>query len=86
MTINLLVVTALLLADICVYVSPERFVLPALLGLGFELLLWSNLLMGISWWFSSRKSWCLVSFVAILLSGGNILRTFSRMTQAQRSS
>ena len=77
MTINLLVVTALLLADICVYVSPERFVLPALLGLGFELLLWSNLLMGISWWFSSRKSWCLVSFVAILLSGGNILRTFS---------
>ena len=77
MTINLLVVTALLLADICVYVSPERFVLPALLGLGFESLLWSILLMGISWWFSSRKSWCLVSFVAILLSGGNILRTFS---------
>ncbi len=77
MTINLLVVSALLLADACVFISPERFVLPALFGLGFEALLWACLLMGISWWFSSRKSWCLVSFIAIALSAGNILHTFS---------
>ena len=77
MTINLLAVSALLLADVCVYISPDRFVVPALFGLAFEFLLWGNLLMGISWWFSSHKSWCMVSFIAIALSVGNVLRTYS---------
>jgi len=77
MTLNLLAVGCLLLADCCVYLSPAKFVLPALLGLGFEVLLWINAVFAISWLFSHRKSWCAVSILGILLSLGNILSTFS---------
>jgi len=77
MTLNLLAVVILLLADCCVYLSPARFVFPALLGVGFEIVLWVNVVFALSWLFSHRKSWCAVSILAILLSLGNILATFS---------
>ena len=77
MSINLVVTCALLLSALGTYISPETFVVPSLLGIVFEPLIWVNLLMGISWWFSSHKSWCLVSFVALGICSGNILATYS---------
>lgn len=77
MSLNLLAVTGLLLADACVWLSPERTVLPALLGLGFEVLLWVNVVFAVSWLFSHRKSWCAVGIIGIALSAGNILNTYS---------
>lgn len=77
MTLNLLAAGGLLLADCTIFLSPARFALPALMGVGFAPLLWVNILFAISWLFSHRKSWCAVSIIAILLSAGNILRTYS---------
>lgn len=77
MSLNLLVAGCLLLADCSIWLSPSRFVFPALMGLGFEVLLWINVVFALSWLFSHRKSWCIVGFLAILLSSGNILRTYS---------
>lgn len=83
MTLNLLAASCLLLADCCVYVSPAKFLFPALLGVGFEVLLWTNVVFGISWWFSHRKSWCVVSILAIGLSMGNALTTYSHQFGGQ---
>lgn len=80
--LNLIVVVCLLLADICVVINPAKVALPALMGLGFEYLVWINLLFAFSWLFSHRKSWCSISFLALVLSASGLLSTYSHHSEA----
>lgn len=80
MTLNLLAIICLLLADCSVLIAPTSITLPAILGLGFEWLLLVNIVFSLSWLFSSRKSWSLAGLAALILSTGGILSTFSHHT------
>jgi len=80
MTLNLLAVVLLIAADASVFIAPVSTYFPAILGLGFEVLVVLNLLFALSWLFSHRKSWCVVSFAALLCSSSAILSTWSHGT------
>ena len=69
--INGLLVFGILLAYLCVYISPEKLWVPALFGLAYTILLLLNLLMIIAW--SIRKNvYFLLSLIAILLGWGHL--------------
>lgn len=73
---NLLLAGALLVADMSVYISPEHFRYPALLGIGFEWLVLANTLMAIVWLFTQRKSWCVLSILVLICSMPSITNTW----------
>ena len=77
MTCNLVAVAVLLTADLAAVVPPSKIQVPALLAIGFEALAMLNVVFAVSWLFSSRKSWCLVSVLALLLSLPGLRATFS---------
>lgn len=77
MTLNLLAMTLLLAADLAGLVPPTKLQLPALLAIGFEVLALVNAVFAVSWLFSSHKSWCIVSILALLCSSAQLRATFS---------
>lgn len=77
MTFNLLAVVGILLADCSLYLDPARFTGSAMMGLGFEWLLWANLFFALSWCVTHRKKYAFVSLLALLLSLPNVLHTYS---------
>ena len=77
MTLNLLAVALLLSADLAGLISPAKLQLPALLAIGFEVLALVNAFFAVTWLFSSRKSWCMVSVLALLISLTPLRATFS---------
>ena len=72
---NLLFVVALLLAGFSVFINPNTFELPSLLGLLFLPLLLINI-MYVLYWVLRLKWFFVLSFIAILLTGKNITNTF----------
>ena len=82
MTLNLLAVTLLLAADLAGLVPPTKLQLPALLAIGFEVLALVNAVFAVSWLFSSHKSWCVVSVLALLISFTPLRATFSHRMRA----
>jgi len=72
--INLLLAVALLLADISVYLSPEKSIIPAFFGLGFPYLFLANLGFVLLWIFKV-KWYFLFSLVILLFSWTNISNT-----------
>ena len=85
MTLNLLAVALLLWADLAAVVPPTRLQSPALLAIGFEVLAVGNIVFAVSWLFSSHKSWCLVSILALLCSSAQLRATFSLNTKTQEA-
>lgn len=77
MTVNLLAATALLMADLGMLIPPLSIHLPALMGLGFSVLFVTNIFFAISWLFTGRKWWSIVSGVLLLCSLGGVSRTWS---------
>lgn len=77
MTLNLLVVALLLWADLAAVVPPTKLQSPAILAIGFEVLAVGNVIFAVSWLFSSHKSWCIVSILALLCSSAQLRATFS---------
>ena len=75
MTVNLLAVMLLVLAGLSMVVPPNGggfllypfSLLPAVVGLGFEWLVYVNLFFALSWLFTHRKLWGLVSVLALLI-------------------
>ena len=75
MTVNLLAVTLLVLAGLSMVVPPNGggfllypfSLLPAVVGLGFEWLVYINLFFALSWLFTHRKLWGLVSVLALII-------------------
>lgn len=82
MTLNLLAVALLLSADLAGLVPPSRLHMPAILGIGFEALAILNAAFAVTWLFSSHKSWCTVSVLALLLSFTPLRATFSHRIQS----
>ena len=82
MALNLLAVTLLLAADLAGLVPPTKLQLPALLAIGFEVLALVNAVFAVSWLFSSHKSWCVVSVLALLFSFTPLRATFSHRMRA----
>ena len=76
MTFNLLAVTLLLLTVLAVHIPPEKAQLLAMLGVAFEWLVYVNLFFALTWLFTSRKLWCLVSILALVLSLSGIRNTW----------
>lgn len=68
MTVNLLAVALLLLAVLSVHIPPEKAHAIAMLGVAFEQLVVINLFFALSWLFTHKKLWCLVSVLALLFS------------------
>lgn len=77
MTLNLLVVALLLLADLGMLMSPASASFPAIMGIGFEFLVVANLIFALSWLFSHRKQWCIISLGSLLISASALLCTWS---------
>jgi len=77
MTCNLLAVVLLLTADLAMIVPPTKLHFLALMALGFELFAITNLIFAVSWLFSSRKSWSVISVLALLISITPLKATFS---------
>lgn len=71
--INVLAVTALLLAYTAGYVSPERWWIPSFFGLAFPLIAGVNILFIIFWLLFNPK-YLLVSFIPLLAGWGIIFR------------
>ena len=85
MTCNLLAVVLLLLADLAALIPPTTLRLPAFLAIGFEVLAYLNLFFALTWLFTHRKAWCLVSILALLLSTSQLRATFSMSSKIQES-
>ena len=79
MTCNLLAVGLLLTADLAMLIPPTKLQLPSLLALGFEVFVFLNLFFAFSWLFSQRKTWSLISILALLVSFYPLKSTFSHM-------
>lgn len=77
MALNLLAISALLLADISVLISPADHSIPAIMGIGFGVLVVLNVLLMLSWLFTHRKAYALVGLTMLVLSMPNILRNWS---------
>jgi endonuclease/exonuclease/phosphatase family metal-dependent hydrolase len=67
---NWFVVFSLLLAYLCVYISPERFWLLALFGLAYPILLILNIIL-IIFWLIRKTGWFLISLSVVLLGWGH---------------
>lgn len=86
MTVNLVAVILLLLAELSMFVPPSSTIVLAVLGVCFEILVVLNALFSVSWLFSRRKSWCLVSFIALLTVLPAIRNTWSIPNHSNGSS
>jgi len=75
--VNAIAAIAIMLAAFAGVINPNTFVLPALLGLGFEWLLALNILTCAMWIFTQRKRYMLISGIALLISFAPIIRTFN---------
>lgn len=75
--LNLIFVTALLLAYLSVFISPEKFWLLAFFGLAYPFLLMINILFVIFWIYKKRMFF-LISFISIIL-GWNYLATYIQL-------
>lgn len=82
--VNLLAVGVLLVADLAWYVSPERWYIPALLALVYEWIVIGNVLIGLLWLFSQRKSYCVLSLLCLLISVPQIRATWSFSTHSDK--
>lgn len=74
--LNWLFAAGLILADMAVYISPVRTVVPAYFGLAFPYFLFANFIFLILWMLRMRWHF-LLPFIAILLSIPNISNSFA---------
>lgn len=82
MTLNLLVVVLLLLADLSLLISPSKAPFLGMMGIGFEVLTILNLVFVVCWLFTTRKAWCVVSLAALLVSSCSLLSTWSHLSSS----
>ena len=75
--LNGLTAIALLLASMACIVPPDKFILPALMALGFEWLVMANLVCVLMWLPSRRKSFSVISLIVLLCSLPSIDKTMS---------
>lgn len=87
MAFNLIWVFALLLADLAMWISPTSSRLMVLAGIAFLALFFVNIFFAATWLFSSHKSWCLVSVLAMLVSLPALQSTYShhRIDEAEQA-
>ncbi len=78
--LNLVAVVALLLALVGQVVSPAALPMLSMFGIAFEWLIASNIFFLVFWLFTAKKTWSIVSLLALLLSWGGLGRTFSVST------
>ena len=77
MTLNLLAVLIILLADLALFPPPSDIQLPAILAIGFEILVLLHLLFAFSWLFTKHKGRSLISVLALLVSIVPVRYTYS---------
>lgn len=77
MTLNLLVVALLLLADLAIFPPPVDIQLPAFFAIGFEILVYLSLFFAFSWLFTKHKFRCLISILTLLISIVPLRYTYS---------
>ncbi len=75
--INLIVAGILLLMAAGQILTPTVVALPSMLGIAFEWLCVLNIFFVLFWLFTSKKSWSILSLVALLCSLGGINSTIS---------